>query len=565
MASVASDVPDGSADRDALDDLERVVLSTMLLNRSAIAIVARIAPERVFRSPRHQRIVRALVALDAQGIAGDPVTLANELARRGELAVIGGKDYIGELLDDADLPEHAEHYARLLLEGYQRRQLVEAHLQAAELARRGTLSPTDLRAQFERELQRRDVGDLSAGLDAAAGGLGVRSDADIEQLSAITWLADQIVPQGALAALYGPPGSGKSFVALDLALTVAAGLTWQVSWMGRAVMGGGALYLAAEGLGGLGQRVRSWKAARGLVGQQLGVGFVTTAVDLLDASTATRIERAVAHVPAPLQLVVIDTLARSMVGDENDTGDMSRLIATVDRVRTMTSASVLLVHHTRKDSELERGSTALRGGVDTLIFCQEGDDGRQLVCQKQKDAEAFAPMPFSLVAGHGSCVVAFTGVGSSAGPTGPGDTLTPPRLKAIRSLADGFTARGATASEWLKASDIAERTFYRVRTWLVSNGYAAENGSRYTITPSGRFAAVSKHPTATTATQLPKPLPPPISLFSSEKSEGVAMPVGGGSSNGSNYGSNSVAVELDESEWGELLNDADEHSGEESE
>jgi len=242
-----------------------------------------------------------------------------------------------------------------------------------------------------------------------------------------------------------------------------------------------------------------------------------------------------------------------MIGDENDTGDMSRLIATVDHVRTMTSSHVQLVHHTRKDSELERGSTALRGGVDTLIFCQEGDDGRQLICQKQKDAEAFAPMPFSLVAGNGSCVVASTGVGSSAGPTGPGDGLTPPRLKAIRALSEGFTGRGATATEWLKASDIPERTFFRVRTWLVSNGYAAESGSRYTITPSGRYAAKPLKVTATTANVLPNLLP-----TGSPRS----VKNGGGATRGSNDGSGSDSMNGsngsgEEGLWGDLLNDVD--------
>ncbi len=391
--------------------------------------------------------------------------------------------------------------------------------------------------------------------------LVVRDDTQIEHLPPVTWLADQVIPQGALAALYGPPGSGKSFVALDLALSIAGG----VQWLGRNIAAGGALYLAAEGLGGLGQRVRAWKEARGLGGQTLGVGFVTSAVNLLEPSAAVRIANVVetsSAVASPVQLIVIDTLARSMIGDENDTGDMSRLIATIDRVRATTNATVLLVHHTRKDSELERGSSALRGGVDTLIFCQEGDDGRQLVCQKQKDAEAFAAIPFSLVAGHGSCVVASTGVGSSAGPTGPGAGLTPQRLKALRVLAEHFTARGATATEWLKASDIAERTFYRVRTWLVSEGYAAETGTRYTVTPSGRgaVAANDSSRTATTANQLPNLLPRPSAEFSLENSAGWQSR-GQKKPNGSTNGSKPPLTLLDEAEWAELQSEVDERIG----
>jgi hypothetical protein len=380
----------------------------------------------------------------------------------------------------------------------------------------------------------------------------VRDDSAIEDMPAISWLAHHVMPQGALAALYGPPGSGKSFVALDLALSVAAGL----SWLGRATISGGALYLAAEGLGGLGQRVRAWKHNHGLAGTTVGVGFVTGAVNLLDASAAHRIRAAVQEVPGPLQLVVVDTLARSMIGDENDTGDMSRLIATVDHIRQSTDATVLLVHHTRKDSELERGSSALRGGVDTLILCQEGDDVRQLVCQKQKDAEAFAPIAFRLVAGQGSCAVEGLGVSTMAAPPGTSDRLTPQRLKALRTLGDDFTARGATTSEWLKASDIAERTFYRVRTWLVSEGYAAENGTRYTITPSGRYALKASG-TAITATEngfTANSLPKPDLSFVQQKRESRKFGEMNGSPNGS-YGSG------DDGYYADLLTEIDERLG----
>jgi hypothetical protein len=425
-----------------------------------------------------------------------------------------------------------------------------------------------LPANYYASLDEAEADDLSERGPTRASSLQqlvVRDDTQIEHLPPVTWLADQVIPQGALAALYGPPGSGKSFVALDLALSIAAGAHGNLTWLGRNIAAGGALYLAAEGLGGLGQRVRAWKEARGLGGQTLGVGFVTSAVNLLEPSAAARIAKVVetsSAVASPVQLIVIDTLARSMIGDENDTGDMSRLIATIDTVRAATNATVLLVHHTRKDSELERGSSALRGGVDTLIFCQEGDDGRQLVCQKQKDAEAFAPIPFVLAAGHGSCVVTSTGVGSSAGLTGPGAHLTPQRLKALRTLAEHFTTRGATVTEWLKASDIAERTFYRVRTWLVSEGYVAENGARLTITASGRgaVAAAANPVTATTANQLPNLLPRPSAEFSLENSAGWQSR-GQGKSNGSTNGSKPPLTLLEESEWDELQSEIDERIG----
>jgi hypothetical protein len=318
--------------------------------------------------------------------------------------------------------------------------------------------------------------------------LVVRNDLEIENMPPIAWLADHVIPRGSLSVLYGAPGSGKSFVALDLAFSIAAG----VQWLGRTALAGGALYVAAEGLGGLGQRVAAWKHARGFAGQQLGVGFVTNAVDMLEVANSARIIQATEHVRSPVRLVVIDTLARSMVGDENDTRDMGKFVAAADRIREATGAAVLVLHHTRKDSDVERGNTQLRGAVDTLILCAEEDDGRQLVCQKQKDAEAFEPMSFRLAGGHGSCVVEGLSVSTMAAPPDVVSDLTPKRLKVLEALAKGFTGTGASATDWQEAADISRRTFFRVRTWLVSHGFVQEKGHRYSVTLSGKSAVSAK-------------------------------------------------------------------------
>lgn len=328
-------------------------------------------------------------------------------------------------------------------------------------------------------------------------GLVLRMDDEIEQLPPVPWLLDGILPANGLTALYGAPGAGKSFIALDLALSIAANFPW----LGRTLQAGTALYLAAEGLSGLSQRMRAWKAFHRKTGR-VGVGFVTTAIDLLQPATIPRVCDVAAQLSqiAPVQLVVIDTLARSMVGDENDTGDMSRVVANADAIRTGTGATVLLVHHTRKDSDLERGSSALRGAVDTLLLCRDSDDGRELVCEKQKDAEQFSPIPFRLVAGHGSCIVQASGSGSSEDAREQAEPMTKARRAALTALAEAFTTKGASATEWMKASSIPDRTFFRARTWLVHEGYVSENGSRYLLTPSGRVAAkncqVTASPTA---------------------------------------------------------------------
>ena len=68
------------------------------------------------------------------------------------------------------------------------------------------------------------------------------------------WQVQGLMPEGALVCLYGAPESGKTFVCVDLALSIAAG----VPWHGREVKQGAVVYVAAEGGSGIKARARAW-------------------------------------------------------------------------------------------------------------------------------------------------------------------------------------------------------------------------------------------------------------------------------------------------------------------
>src|SRR5690606_7864638 len=99
-------------------------------------------------------------------------------------------------------------------------------------------------------------------------------------------------------------------------------------------------------------------------------------------------------------LIVLDTLSRCFVGgDENSAGAMSKVIDAVEQIRRSTGATILLVHHANKSGESERGSIALRGGVDVMMVAtRTGKGGRiKLACVKMKDAPEFDEMHFQFV------------------------------------------------------------------------------------------------------------------------------------------------------------------------
>jgi hypothetical protein len=458
---------------------EQAVLAALLMDPTAIALVRPLLQPDDFARTKHAHLYRAILAMADKGTRPDPLTLAHELKETRTLDAAGGLDYLAFLADAMPTAANVEYHARLVLERAQRRALVERLERDTKVLKAGGLPAADV------------AGALASALTILTHGSGTASrfrvydDVELEQLPDLAWLVEALLPASSLAAMFGAPGSGKTFVALDLAMQIATGQ----AFLEHATLRGGVLYLAAEGSAGLRRRVRAWKAAHNRAGERLGLQLITEAPNLLMAADVEHILRAAAArpgdagPPAPLRLIVIDTLARSMPGgDENSTEDMSTVIEHADRLRRASGATVLLVHHARKDNDVERGSTALRGGVDTLLLVKNEDGERALLCEKQKDGEPFAEIPLRLEAAHESCIVRI-GHRAAAGPTQR-------ERGVLATLASTFAARGATHTEWKAAAAVPDRTFYRAVARLQELGLIQVekrgSGTLYRATTAGQ-------------------------------------------------------------------------------
>ena len=171
------------------------------------------------------------------------------------------------------------------------------------------------------------------------------SPADLAALPEPTWLIDGVLPSHGFCVLYGEPGSGKTFVALSIALSVAA----DHCWCGKHTLGGMVLYVAAEGLYGLKLRVEAYQKKHELRAEN--IRYLGTAFNLLNDDVETLLATLRTAGIRP-DLIVLDTLARLMVGaDENSAKERGQAIAGMDRVRQETGATVLVIHHTRKTGE----------------------------------------------------------------------------------------------------------------------------------------------------------------------------------------------------------------------
>lgn len=233
------------------------------------------------------------------------------------------------------------------------------------------------------------VPDANSAIYPGGGPLPLQFLTDMTTATAPDGLVRKLLGTESLAVVYGEPGSGKTFMATDMALHVAMGR----NWLGRPVKCGAVLYVAAEGSAGLVNRLIAFKKEHD-VDDGVPFAVVPATVNLgPGGSDASRVIAAAGEladaVDKPVVLVVIDTLARAMgAGDENAAKDMGAFVGACDQIRTAIGCTVLVVHHQGKSSAAGmRGSTALLGAADTVIHVEKRANGRAARVEKQKDGE----------------------------------------------------------------------------------------------------------------------------------------------------------------------------------
>lgn len=190
------------------------------------------------------------------------------------------------------------------------------------------------------------------------------------------YLVKGLLPRDGLAVVWGPPKCGKSFWAFDLALHVA--LNWE--YRGRRVQSGRVVYIACEGERGLGARAEAFRLRYLSETDESDPPFflLTTRLDLVADA-----DELIADIRAEIgadscELVVIDTLNRSIAGSESKDEDMGAYVKAADRVREAFRAAVLIIHHCGVNGDRPRGHTSLTGAADAQIAVKRDDSGRIL-------------------------------------------------------------------------------------------------------------------------------------------------------------------------------------------
>ncbi len=303
------------------------------------------------------------------------------------------------------------------------------------------------------------------------------------------FLIEDLIPEKAFVVMFGREASGKSFVAQDILIHLARG----EPCFGRNALQGTGVLVAGEGTGGIPKRILGWQKWHGQKVPKHHPLVVEDAVDVLDKEAVEDLIfdlKTVADRTGSIRLVVLDTYARCMSGDENATKDASAAVQAVQRIINETNASVLLIHHRGKDSTRGlRGSTVINGAADTIIRVDKKGDTVTLHCEKNKDGPEFQPIrlrlePVKIGPSESTAVLVPAG---EASVTAANDN--PPPTKRTRAQEAVVDFLLATKDEPLPAGRIkaaladsfAPRTVERALTALVEVGRLKNQNGAYTI------------------------------------------------------------------------------------
>ena len=234
-------------------------------------------------------------------------------------------------------------------------------------------------------------GDLSALLFPSLDDWLVQADAFSEQPAPVRWQIKNWLQSEALIMVHGPSGGGKTFMVLDMVMTIASkGVVNE--WFGNKARHGTVVYLAGEGHHGLRGRVAAWKQHKNV--SELDMWLSRHGLDLNTPAGYQKTSEAIRALPNSPEIIVVDTLHRFLEGDENSATDAKSMLDACSALIQEFGCSVILVHHTGVSSEAQhrgRGSSAWRGALDIEISVIPGTT-IEIVQRKSKDAEEAAPV-----------------------------------------------------------------------------------------------------------------------------------------------------------------------------
>jgi len=217
-------------------------------------------------------------------------------------------------------------------------------------------------------------------------------------LKGAQYLVKPYLERETTAVMFGESGTYKSFICLDIGLSIAYGIPYH----GHRTHKSPVFYVCGEGSGGIARRIEAWMLAHPKQAEDSAPFYVSKVpACLIEDGNAAGIAAAIQQQEPGINpgLIIMDTLSTNIGdGDESSNPDVAKLMNNVNvHLRDVFGCCVLIVHHVgHGDKDRERGAYALRGNADARIQVKpDGDHKCSMHSLKVKDGPEFDPVAFS--------------------------------------------------------------------------------------------------------------------------------------------------------------------------
>jgi len=208
------------------------------------------------------------------------------------------------------------------------------------------------------------------------------------------WLVDALWAEQGVGFIGGSPKSLKSWIGLDLAVSVASATPCLGQFRVRRP-GPALVYLAEDRLDVVRERLEALAAARGLLLENIDVLVITTPALRLDLVEHGRRLQATLETHKP-RLLVLDPFVRLHRADENSAQEVAAILASLRELQRRFQLAIAIVHHTRKNANARQMGQALRGSgdfhawADSALYISHEKAGLKLTIEQRA---APAPEP----------------------------------------------------------------------------------------------------------------------------------------------------------------------------
>jgi RecA-family ATPase len=309
------------------------------------------------------------------------------------------------------------------------------------------------------------------------------------------WLVDGLWSEEAVGIIGGEPKCCKSFLALDLAVAVAAGVPclrrFAVSRPGRVL-----LYPAEDALHIVRRRLEGICAAVGTALAELDVQVITAPSLRLDLEAdRARLEQTVATLKP--RFLILDPFVRLHRIDENVSGDVAPLLAFLRELQRRHAVAIAVVHHARKGAGTLRAGQALRGSSefhawgDSNLYLRRDTDDRIALTVEHRAAAAIAGITLALTQRDNALALQPVDAELEIEPRVQATSID---QRIAAALAEGEQPR--TFAELRASCRVRAKTLYQRIAAMTAAGIITKSANGFTASPN---AVAPRHRAAATS------------------------------------------------------------------